>query len=105
MRIPRTLAIGVAALVAQPFLAARVPPRPFPFESPIRHVVVIFGENISFDHYFATYPHATNPSGEPSFYPADGTPVVNGLVGSLLTNNPNLVNTGNGAGATNPFRL
>ena len=24
--------------------------------TPIEHVVVIFGENISFDHYFGTYP-------------------------------------------------
>ena len=29
--------------------------------TPIKHVIVIFGENISFDHYFATYPYATNP--------------------------------------------
>ncbi|MEO6857696.1 MAG: DUF190 domain-containing protein [Solirubrobacteraceae bacterium] len=27
--------------------------------------VVIFQENVSFDHYFGTYPHATNPSREP----------------------------------------
>ena len=26
----------------------------------IKHVVVIFGENISFDHYFGTYPNALN---------------------------------------------
>ena len=35
--------------------------------TPIRHLVVIFDENISFDHYFATYPNAVNPLGEPSF--------------------------------------
>ena len=29
--------------------------------TPIKHLVVIFGENISFDHYFATYPFAENP--------------------------------------------
>src|SRR5262249_25317681 len=33
----------------------------------IEHVVVIFQENVSFDHYFGAYPHATNPAGEPSF--------------------------------------
>src|ERR1700722_2962054 len=60
--------------------------------TPIKHVVVIFGENISFDHYFGTYPNATNPKGEPAFYPKPGTPSVNGLSGSLLTNNPNLDN-------------
>ena len=26
--------------------------------TPIKHVVIIFQENISFDHYFATYPKA-----------------------------------------------
>ena len=30
-------------------------------QTPIKHVVVIFFENISFDHYFGTYPFATNP--------------------------------------------
>ena len=56
---------------------------------PIQHVVVIFQENVSFDHYFATYPYATNPPGEPAFYPKPGTPTVNGLSEALLTNNPN----------------
>ncbi|WP_027803227.1 phospholipase C [Paraburkholderia dilworthii] len=73
--------------------------------TPIKHVVVIYNENVSFDHYFATYPNATNPSGEPAFTAAAGTPTVNGLSGSLLTNNPNFINTLNGAGAANPFRL
>ena len=58
--------------------------------TPITHVVVIFGENISFDHYFATYPVAQNPEGEPKFKAAADTPTVNGLSGGLLTNNPNL---------------
>ena len=35
--------------------------------TPIQHLVVIFQENVSFDHYFATYPNATNPQGEPPF--------------------------------------
>src|SRR5580698_9197733 len=73
--------------------------------TPIKHLVVIFQENVSFDHYFATYPYATNPSGEPRFIAALGTPSVNGLTGSLLTNNPNASNPVNGAGMTNPFRL
>ena len=60
--------------------------------TPIKHLVVIFQENVSFDHYFGTYPHATNPSGEPSFTPAAGTPTVNGLSGALLASNPNLGN-------------
>lgn len=64
--------------------------------TPIKHVVVIFQENVSFDHYFATYPRATNPKDEPRFVAREGTPTVNGLSGSLLSNNPNQVN---------PFRL
>jgi phospholipase C len=60
--------------------------------TPIKHVVVIFQENVSFDHYFATYPVAANPKGEPSFRAAESTPNVNGLNGALLTNNPNLAN-------------
>ncbi len=35
--------------------------------TPIKHVVVIFGENESFDHYFGTYPQAVNIPGEPAF--------------------------------------
>jgi phospholipase C len=72
--------------------------------TPIKHVVVIFNENESFDHYFGIYPNATNPAGEPSFTARSGTPSVNGLTTALLNNNPNL-NTANGTGATNPFRL
>jgi phospholipase C len=73
--------------------------------TPIQHIVVIFGENVSFDHYFGTYPNAVNPPGEPRFFPKAGTPKINGLSGALLTNNPNKFNSDNGAGATNPFRL
>jgi phospholipase C len=60
--------------------------------TPLRHVVVIFQENVSFDHYFATYPVAANPPGEPAFRARRGTPSVNGLTGALLTSNPNQVN-------------
>jgi phospholipase C len=76
-------------------------------KTPIKHLVVIFNENVSFDHYFGTYPNALNPEGEPIFEPARNTPRdINGLLSSpaLLDNNPNL-NPANGAGASNPFRL
>ena len=73
--------------------------------TPIKHLVVIFQENISFDHYFGTYPVATNPEGEPAFTALANTPSVNGLTDVLLTRNPNFVNTTNGTGAVNPFRL
>src|SRR5713226_8091376 len=72
--------------------------------TPIKHLVVIFQENVSFDHYFGTYPVATNPAGEPPFHAAPNTPAVNGLTSALLNFNPNL-NPANGAGASNPFRL
>ncbi len=71
----------------------------------IRHVVVIFQENVSFDHYFGTYPKALNLPGETPFTALSGTPDVDGLSADLLLNNPNASNKRNGAGATNPFRL
>jgi phospholipase C len=64
-------------------------------------VVVIFQENVSFDHYFGTYPHAANTDG-PQFRASRNTPTVNGLSGALLTNNPNTDAAGNTA---NPQRL
>ncbi|MDF4002696.1 phospholipase C [Luteibacter sahnii] len=73
--------------------------------TPIKHLVVIFQENVSFDHYFGTYPFAQNGSGEPSFYARPFTPRVNGLDHRLLTNNPTAKNAANGDGAINPFRL
>lgn len=70
----------------------------------IKHVVVIFGENISFDHYFGTYPNALNLPNETKFAAAAGTSTPAGLTPGLMTANPNL-NAANGAGASNPFRL
>jgi phospholipase C len=73
--------------------------------TPIKHVVVIFDENISFDHYFGTYPFAANLPGEQPFRADRGTPTINGLsndvgpsgpTGPLLTANPN---------ESNPMRL
>lgn len=73
--------------------------------TPIKHLVVIYDENVSFDHYFGTYPNATNPAGEPAFTAAANTPAINGLTAALLTSNGNSTNGLNGAGASNPFRL
>jgi phospholipase C len=84
------------ALVALGSASAQTTDQP---TTQIEHVVIIFQENVSFDHYFATYPNATNPGGEPVFVPREGrhpTPSVNGLSGPLMTNNPNSVS---------PFRL
>jgi phospholipase C len=56
----------------------------------VQHVVVIFQENVSFDHYFGTYPLAANPPGQPAFHAAPGTPrPVDLLDSALLTHNPN----------------
>src|SRR5712692_9363238 len=57
-------------------------------KTPIKHLVVIFQENVSFDHYFGTYPDAANTDGQP-FHAEPGTPTVNGLTPALLTSNPN----------------
>jgi len=68
--------------------------------TPIKHLVVLFDENESFDHYFGIYPFATNADGT-KFQARRGTPTVNGLyskitsngpVGPLLTSNPNAYN-------------
>ena len=42
--------------------------------TPIKHLVVIFNENVSFDHYFGTYPVAANPAGESPFTAKPGRP-------------------------------
>lgn len=83
----------------------RSPQDALPTATPIKHLVVIFGENRSFDHYFGTYPHATNPSGEPAFHALPWTPPVDGLDTALLTQNPNKLNPFNGIDGVNPFRL
>ncbi|MGA8143593.1 MAG: alkaline phosphatase family protein [Candidatus Acidiferrales bacterium] len=64
--------------------------------TPIKHLVVIFQENVSFDHYFGTYPNAANPPGETKFKAKANTPSVNGLSQGLLEHNQN---------AVQPFRL
>jgi len=78
-----------------------------PTKTPIKHLVVLFNENRSFDHYFGTYPEALNNEGEPVFNAAKGTQTdINNLRSSpaLLSNNPNL-NPVNGTGAAGPFRI
>lgn len=68
----------------------------FTTTTPIKHLVIIFDENNSFDHYFGTYPYAANLPGEPPFHALPGTPSVNGLTKALIAQNPN---------AVAPFRL
>jgi phospholipase C len=87
-------AVGVvsAAAIAAGLTTAGADSSGPPTTTPIKHVVVLYQENISFDHYFGTYPHATNPTGESPFTPLPGTPSVNGLSATLLNNNPNAAN-------------
>jgi phospholipase C len=93
-RAGRAIAL-VAALAAAGVGGARVgraisaPPA----TTPIQHVVVIFQEDVSFDHYFATYPRAANAAGEPVWKGSrlgGYAPAVNGLSDVLVSHNPNL---------------
>ena len=95
--------INVALLLAAPSAILAQQPRgrgdaaeTFQTATPIKHLVVIFDENISFDHYFGTYPDALNPPGEPPFIALPGTPAVNNLTTTLLQHNPD---------TAAPFRL
>ncbi|WP_228489064.1 alkaline phosphatase family protein [Raineyella fluvialis] len=103
--------VGAVCLAATAFsgVQASAAPRNTPdTTTPIKHVVVIFQENVSFDHYFATYPNAANTAGEkqqgtglaaPAFQARPGTSThIDTLqnAGLLAPQNPNSVQ---------PFRL
>ena len=93
-------AVGVTAALAAGLIAASstsssanspkaIPDRSATTASPIKHLVVIFDENVSYDHYFGTYPKAKNTDGTP-FYAVTSTPKTNSLVSAnLLQSNPN----------------
>jgi phospholipase C len=90
------LATGALVLAAQNSPAtARIPTSSTKVSgttTPIKHVVVIFDENVSYDHYFGTYPDAMNVDGTP-FHAAKHTPANDNLLkGGLLHHNPNLYN-------------
>jgi phospholipase C len=85
-------ALAIAAATTPAFAGVNAKAKPVvKTATPIKHVVVIFQENVSFDHYFGTYPKAANTDGT-TFKAAPGTPVVNGLTKKLLTDNPNEYN-------------
>ncbi|MDT0168097.1 alkaline phosphatase family protein [Pseudarthrobacter sp. BRE9] len=100
-------ALAASALTAGLFGLGAVPATagetPADTATPIKHVVVIFQENVSFDHYFATYPNAADTPGETqqgsgtktaSFTASEDTPRdINtlGNAGLLAPNNPNSV--------------
>ncbi|MBV8162428.1 MAG: alkaline phosphatase family protein [Acidimicrobiia bacterium] len=100
MRSGRGVAAGVGALAWAAALigcssggsSSTAPTTTRGSPTPIKHLVVIYQENVSFDHYFGTYPNAANPAGEPSFNARQGTPSVHGLDQALLTQNANSVN-------------
>ena len=75
--------------------AGASPPAPLspPTLTPIHHLVILYDENVSFDHYFGAYPKALNPPGSPRFIAKPHTPKVDGF--DSLPSNPN----------PRPFRL
>src|SRR5437879_2200936 len=91
LAVAAALTAGVSAVVTAGGSGTSLADPPAPTATPIKHLVVIFQENVSFDHYFGTYPHAANTGGS-AFTAASGTPTVNGLSGALLTANPNGTN-------------
>ena len=130
MRLPISLGLvsALALMIGGAGAIAEDRDHNFRTATPIKHVVVIFQENVSFDHYFGTYPKALNLAGETPFMASRHTPKVNNLANPLDVNNnfaplagidllnhnpnsnpnapaaPNNSKT-NGAGASNPFRL
>ncbi len=88
-----TAAAGLAFAAASPTFASSEanPAAKTATATPIKHLVVIFQENVSFDHYFWTYPNAANTDGT-KFKASEDTPQVNGLNSALLTSNPNSAN-------------
>jgi len=80
--IATTVALAVPASAHQPDHSAKT-------TTPIKHLVVLFDENVSFDHYFGTYPNAANADGT-SFTAAPGTPAVDTMQSAgLIASNPN----------------
>jgi phospholipase C len=85
-------AVGAGVSDASPAHGARKPTSST--VTPIKHLVVLYDENVSLDHYFGTYPNATNTDGS-KFTAKKGTPKVVNLTakapggGTYLSNNPN----------------
>ena len=92
MHAIRIALAGVAMLLGMASAAAGAPMA----KTPIKHLVVIFQENRSFDAYYGVYPVAQNPPGQPAFHARPRTPAVNGLTPGLIERNPN---------ASKPFRI
>ncbi|MGH8859702.1 MAG: alkaline phosphatase family protein [Jatrophihabitantaceae bacterium] len=86
-------AATTATLIATCIASSAHPPEPQKDRSnatasPIKHLVVLFDENVSYDHFFGTYPRAANTDGT-RFYAASSTSRNNNLITSgALTSNP-----------------
>src|SRR6202163_3531407 len=105
LRLGRLVCLAAAAAAAAGFSLPSLA-QETATTTPIKHVIVIFQENVSFDHYFATYPLAANSTaGEPVFKASQGTPSINGLLTGPAAppNNPTLNLAG--TGTVQPFRL
>ncbi|HEY3736046.1 MAG TPA: alkaline phosphatase family protein [Jatrophihabitans sp.] len=77
--IATTTALTVGAPDSNALIAPAAAAASAKTATPIQHVVVLFDENVSFDHYFGTYPKALNDSG-PTFVATKGTPKANNLI-------------------------
>ena len=87
---PAAAAQSVAPVNLAALLSAKTTPEDAAkTATPIKHLVIIFNENFSFDYYFATYPQAANPPGEPAFTAMPGTPIVDNLL-TALTSSPTI---------------
>ena len=106
VRLSRHAALAGVSAVALAFATQAASAASTSTATPIKHLVVIFQENVSFDHYFATYPKAANPDGEPAFTAAADTPTdIDTLAhAGLLDNNPN-DQRAERRGCGRPFRL
>jgi phospholipase C len=69
--VRRCSAIALAAMLGLTMVSCSTsshkPSGPAPQQgtaTPIHHLVVVFQENVSFDHYFGTYPNAANVDGQ-----------------------------------------
>ncbi len=84
-----TLLIALGPGVTPAFAAGKPHAKSAVTATPIQYLVVIFQENVSFDHYFGTYPNALNTRFENKFTASAKTPSVNGLESAgLLNHNP-----------------
>ena len=84
----RVFASLLAGVLLNPGMIYASPGGYSPTATPIKHIVVIFQENVSFDHYFGTYPNALNLKGEPPFPRRTGNAVGEWIRGGTFDAQP-----------------